>query len=109
MLWGKTVAPSMLPSPWTESIPYSSGMCSRVASAACWKRSTMSAQASGSFGSGTEPPPERMLPSFQVVIAAGSSSTWMRSVWVIWPTFSASVIRESRSLTRWPIGRLGSS
>ena len=51
--------------------------------AASWKRSTMSAQASGSFGSGTEPPPERMLPSFHVLIGEALASTWSRSVCVI--------------------------
>ena len=62
MLCGKTVAPYMLPSPWTESMPYSSGMCSGVASAAAWKRSIMSAQAAGVLSVGVEPPPDRMAP-----------------------------------------------
>jgi hypothetical protein len=76
MLWGKTVAPYMLPSPCTESMPYNRGMCRRVASAARWKRSTMSAHAAGVFSVGVEPPPDRMLPSAQVVIGDGSSKTW---------------------------------
>jgi hypothetical protein len=76
MLCGNTVAPSRLPWPWTESTPYSSGMPRRVSSAACWKRSTMSAQAWGVFWGGVEPPPERMLPSYQVVIGVASSKTW---------------------------------
>ena len=63
MLCGKTVAPSALPLPWTASMPYSSGIPSRVSSAARWKRSTMSAHASGSFGVGVEPPPDRIEPS----------------------------------------------
>ena len=76
MLCGKTVAPSRLPWPCTASTPYSSGMPSRVRSAARWKRSTMSAQASGVFSVGVDPPPDRMLPSFQVVIGVSLSNTW---------------------------------
>src|SRR5665647_3362729 len=108
MLWGNTVAPYMLPSPCTESMPYSSGMCKRVANSACWKRSTMSAQAVGVFWLGVDPPPDRMLPRFQVVMGVASAYTWPRSVCVIWPTFSASVIRASRSATRLVTGRLAS-
>ena len=99
MLCGKTVAPYMLPSPCTASMPYSNGMCSRVANAAFWKRSTMSAQAVGVFSVGVDPPPDRMLPRFQVVIRVASTFTLPRSVCVIWPTFSAKVIRASRSAT----------
>ena len=76
MLCGNTVAPSALPFPCTASMPYISGMPSRVRSAARWKRSIMSAQASGVFCAGVEPPPDRMLPSPKVVIGVSSSKTW---------------------------------
>ena len=36
----------------------------------------MSAHSSGVFSAGVEPPPDRMLPSFQVVIGVSSSNTW---------------------------------
>src|SRR3954467_5222453 len=79
-------------------------MCSRVVSASAWKRSTMSAHASGVFSGGTEPPPDRIEPSPSALIGVGSVKTESRSAWVIWPTFSSSVIRWSRSLTRWLTG-----
>ena len=56
----------------------------------------MSAQAVGVFGVGTEPPPDRTLPSLSVVIFDVSVSTPPRSAWVIWPTFSSSVIRAEQ-------------
>ena len=104
MLCGKTVAPIRLAWPCTESTPYRSGMPSRVSIAASWKSSTMSAQASGVFGVGTDPPPDRTLPSFQVRTSDGSPATSPRSAWVIWPTFSSRVIRPTRSATRCFVG-----
>ena len=68
----------------------------------------MSAQAVGVFGVGTEPPPDSTLPRLSVVIFAVSASTLARSACVIWPIFSASVIRPRRSETRWLIGSDGS-
>ncbi len=65
----------------------------------------MSAQASGVFCAGVEPPPESTLPSSYSVISDGSASTSCRSAWAIWPTFSSSVIRPSRSATRRAVGR----
>jgi hypothetical protein len=41
-----------------------------------WKRSIMSAHASGSFSVGVEPPPEGIDPSPYVVIGVSSSKTW---------------------------------
>jgi hypothetical protein len=99
MLCGKMVAPTRLPWPCTVSTPYRIGICSRVVSAAAWKLSTMSAHASGVFGVGTEPPPDSTEPSRLVAISDGSSANAGRSPWVIWPTFSASVIRLTRSRT----------
>src|SRR3954447_6167803 len=75
-------------------------MPSRVLSAAAWKRSTMSAHALGVLPGGVDPPPDSRLPSFQSVIRVVSSVTAARSAWVIWPIFSSSVIRPSRSFTR---------
>ncbi len=69
----------------------------------------MSANASGVFGVGTDPPPERMDPKPYCVISVGSALTKRRSVCVIWPTFSASVIRPRRSLTRCLTGSDGFS
>ena len=51
------------------------------------------------FGVGTEPPPDSNDPSAYVAMSVFERSAF-RSAWVIWPTFSASVIRPSRSLTR---------
>jgi hypothetical protein len=53
----------------------------------------MSAHASGVFGVGTEPPPDRIEPRPSVVIGVASSKTVSGSAWVICPTFSSSVIR----------------
>ena len=61
-LCGKIVAPTTLSWPWTASTPYRIGMPSRVASAACWKPSTIAYQPSASFGSGAPPPPLRTEP-----------------------------------------------
>ena len=82
-------------------------MCRRVASAARWKRSTMSAHARGLLGVGTEPPPDSTLPTLQVVINESLLETEPRSVWVICPTFSSSVIRFRRSSTRVRSGTRG--
>ena len=68
----------------------------------------MSAQAVGVFGVGTDPPPDSTLPRLSVVILVVSASMPPRSAWVIWPIFSASVIRPRRSATRWPTGSEGS-
>src|SRR4051812_26649279 len=65
----------------------------------------MFAQARGRLGDGTDPPPESRLPRWSLVILEVSASTEARSAWVIWPIFSSSVIRLSRSETRCPIGR----
>jgi hypothetical protein len=69
----------------------------------------MSAQAFGVFGVGTEPPPESTLPSLSRVIFVVSVSTSARSACVIWPIFSASVMRDSRSATRACTGSRGFS
>ena len=60
----------------------------------------MSAQAAGVLGVGTEPPPESTLPRLSVVIFVVSVSIDARSACVIWPIFSARVMRDSRSATR---------
>src|SRR3954447_3075549 len=65
----------------------------------------MFAQARGRLGDGTDPPPDSRLPRWSLVIFEVSASTEARSAWVIWPIFSSSVIRLSRSETRCPIGR----
>jgi hypothetical protein len=71
------------------------GIPSRVCRAWAWNASTMSAQASGVFGVGTEPPPDSSDPSRQVATSDGSPETAPRSAWVICPTFSSRVIRAS--------------
>ncbi len=48
------------------------------------------------FVAGVDPPPDRIEPSPYVVIGEASSNTWYRSVWVIWPIFSAGVIRAEQ-------------
>ena len=69
---------------------------------------------------GTEPPPERIEPSIQaamkfallldvvwfcaLLVTVPVSENAGRSGCVIWPTFSASDMRDSRSSTRWAIG-----
>src|SRR5690349_16208432 len=58
------------------------------------------------FGDGAEPPPESSDPRRNCVICA--LVTALRSAWVIWPSFSSRLIRDSRSLTRVATGRLGS-
>jgi len=60
----------------------------------------MSAQASGVFGVGVEPPPDSSDPSLQVVTSVGSPLTAPRSAWVIWPTFSSRVMAASSSSAR---------
>src|SRR5262249_6353678 len=66
----------------------------------------MSAQLVALFGDGAEPPPDSTEPSRDWVICA--PDTEPRSACVICPSFSSSVIRLSRSLTRVATGRLGS-
>ena len=56
-----------------------------------------SAHAVGVFGVGTEPPPDSTLPRLSAVIFEPSAPMFARSAWVIWPIFSARVMRESRS------------
>src|SRR4051794_25964381 len=68
----------------------------------------MSAQAVGALGAGTEPPPDRTLPSLSEVILVVSLSMPPRSAWVIWPIFSSRSIRPSRSETRWLVESDGS-
>src|SRR3954467_7605933 len=68
----------------------------------------MSAHASGVFGGGVEPPPDRGEPSRYVVMIEVSLSTSARSACVIWPILSASVMRPMRSATRSLTGRFGS-
>src|SRR4029453_14313441 len=75
-------------------------MPSRVRRAWAWKPSTMSAQASGGLGGGTEPPPDSKDPSRQVATSEGSPLTAPRSAWVICPTFSSRVISASSSSAR---------
>jgi hypothetical protein len=60
----------------------------------------MSAQASGVFEVGVEPPPDSTEPSLQVVTSDGSPLTAPRSAWVIWPTFSSRVMAASSSSAR---------
>jgi hypothetical protein len=60
----------------------------------------MSAHPSGVLLAGTEPPPDSTLPSLHFVTSEGSAVTSPRSAWVIWPIFSARLIRPSRSATR---------
>src|SRR5665213_4371882 len=74
----------------------------------------MSAQPVGVFGVGVSPPPDSSDPTSHarrsladVLLVVPASVNWLRSACVIWPIFSASDIRDSRSLTRWEIGRLG--
>ncbi len=69
----------------------------------------MSAHASGVFGVGTEPPPDSTLPSMSLVTFSPFGPTFWRSAWVIWPIFSCSVMRDSRSATRLRTDRFGFS
>jgi hypothetical protein len=68
----------------------------------------MSTQAAGVFTGGVDPPPDSTDPTCHCATSVGSSKTAPRSVWVIWPIFSASVMRPSRSETRLPTGTFGS-
>jgi len=79
-------------------------MCRGVLNAYDWKVLTMSTQAVGSFGVGTEPPPDNTEPSRSDVIWLGSPVTAPRSACVIWPILSSRVIRRIRSSTRFAIG-----
>src|SRR3954468_7007601 len=83
-------------------------MCRGVLNAYDWKVLTMSTQAEGSFGVGTEPPPDSTEPSRSVVIWPGSAVTAPRSACVIWPILSSSVIRRIRSATRRSVESRGS-
>jgi hypothetical protein len=84
------------------------GIPSRVLSAWAWKAFTMFTQDSGVFTGGVDPPPDSTDPSCHSAMSAGLSKTAPRSAWVIWPIFSTSVMRPSRSATRLPTGRSGS-
>src|SRR3954453_21475381 len=66
----------------------------------------MLAQDVAVFGLGAEHPPESTEPSRNWVICA--LVTEPRSAWVIWPSFSSRLIRDSRSLTRVATGWVGS-
>src|SRR5690242_16760886 len=89
-----------------------------------WKSSTMSAHVCGVLPlAGTEPPPDRIEPRYQAAMlfallldvvpfwallaAPLPCENAGRSGCVIWPTFSASDMRDSRSSTRWAIGSAG--
>src|SRR5262245_2587778 len=76
------------------------GMPRRVLSAWVWNSFTMSTHAAGMLFAGVEPPPDSTEPSLSVAIMLGLPATAPRSAWVIWPIFSSSVIRPSRSWTR---------
>ncbi len=67
----------------------------------------MSAQPAGVFCAGTEPPPDSTEPRPRSAIWVGDCSP-SRSAWVIWPIFSARVIRPSRSSTRSAVGLVAS-
>ena len=107
MLWGNTVAPQVVVAVHRVHAVEQRDAERRVASAASWKVSTMSAQAFGVLGVGTEPPPDSTLP-VGVGHLAGSSETSALSALIIRPTFSASDIRPRRSATRTAVGWLGS-
>src|SRR3954451_12755664 len=59
----------------------------------------MSAHDEGVLGAGTDPPPLSSEPRKYVPMSDGRVIAW-RSACVIWPTFSARVIRDNRSFTR---------
>src|ERR1700755_1352472 len=63
----------------------------------------MSCQPAGVFCVGVEPPPDRIEPRLYLAMSLLEGSA-RRSACVIWPTFSASVIRPRRSETRWSTG-----
>ena len=79
----------------------------RVPSAACWYPPTMSYQACGVLGCGAPSPPLRIEPTTAAAEAPGSIEPF--STCVIWPIFSARVIRPSSAATRSATGRLVSS
>src|SRR6266511_3534085 len=66
----------------------------------------MFAQEVALLGDGAEPPPDSSEPRRNCVICALVTAS--RSAWVIWPSFSSRLIRDSRSFTRVATGRLGS-
>ncbi len=66
----------------------------------------MSAHPVGLLGEGDDPPPLSTEPRRYVVMSDGVTTP--RSAWVIWPIFSSSVMRASRSLTRTETGCAGS-
>ena len=75
----------------------------RVVMAAVWKLFTISCHPCGVLLLGLPSPPLRTEPIKNVVTSAG----WILpiSTWVIWPIFSSSVMRASKSSTRASIGR----
>src|SRR6266545_345304 len=83
-----------------------SGMPSRLAIAAFWKLSYMSAQDVALFGEGADPPPDSSEPRAKLVMSA--LLTALRSAWVIWPIFSSSVMLAISWLTRVATGSDGS-
>src|SRR5690242_1859867 len=68
----------------------------------------MSAQDVALFGLGAEPPPESTEPIRYAARSLGAEASAVRSTCVIWPTFSSSDMRESRSSTRCATGSEGS-
>jgi hypothetical protein len=112
------------PKPCTASTPSSTGMCSRVSwTATRWIALAQSAQPLPVLSAGLSVPPARIEPVkfftstlFRQFGCSGSvlppalpqsplaglveSRSSPVTIWSIWPTFSASVIRRSRSSTR---------
>ena len=91
---GKIVAPCQKEWPWMQSSATSNGMPSRVSRARVMQWSMRSWSVCRIEPTGT-------------ASSTGSGSEKTGS-WVIWPTFSAGVIRPSRSETRWWTGSAGS-
>jgi hypothetical protein len=78
----------------------------RLASAAFWKPSYMSAQEVAVFGDGAEPPPDSSEPSAKLVMSA--LLTEPRSACVICPIFPSNVMFAISWLTRVATGSDGS-
>src|SRR5262245_59304888 len=81
-------------------------MASGVEIAERWKVSYMSAHPAGVLLAGTDPPPDRIEPMRYVATSVTFVSE-ERSTWVIWPIFSSSDMRGSRSATRVATGSEG--